>query len=207
MRLLLTAFNSAVQYLDKTRAADFVAPLLLRLYLAPVFWMAGSNKLKAFDNTVDWFGNAEWGLGLPLPWLMATLATASELLGAVLLALGLGVRWISLPLMVTMLVAIFTVHWSNGWLAIAESSGVFASDRTVAATERLSQAKEILMEHGNYDWLTEHGSLVMLNNGIEFGVTYFVMLLVLFFAGGGRYVSLDYWIARRTLHLRSIRPA
>lgn len=189
---------SALQHrLDTTRVVDWLAPLLLRLYLAPVFWMAGSNKLKAFDSTVEWFGNAEWGLGLPLPWLMAALATASELGGAVLLALGLGVRWISLPLMVTMLVAIFTVHWSNGWLAIAEGTGVFASDRTVAAAERLAKAKEILMEHANYDFLTEHGSLVMLNNGIEFGVTYFVMLLVLFFGGGGRYVSMDYWIGQR----------
>lgn len=47
------------------------------------------------------------------------------------------------------------------------------------------------MEHGNYDWLTSSGSVVILNNGIEFAATYFVMLLALFFMGGGRYVSLD----------------
>jgi putative oxidoreductase len=37
----------------------------------------------------------------------------------------------------------------------------------------------------------------VLNNGIEFAATYFIMLLALFFIGAGRYVSLDYWIARR----------
>ena len=58
-------------------------------------------------------------------------------------------------------------------------------------------AKEILKEHGNYDWLTENGSFVVLNNGIEFAATYFIMLLALFFIGGGRYVSVDYWIKEK----------
>ena len=37
---------------------------------------------------------------------------------------------------------------------------------------------------------------MVLNNGIEFAATYFIMLLVLFFTGAGNYISLDYWIAR-----------
>ena len=47
--------------------------------------------------------------------------------------------------------------------------------------ERLSKARALLREHGQYDWLTAKGGYVVLNNGIEFGVTYLVMLLVLFF--------------------------
>ncbi|MCU0834698.1 MAG: DoxX family protein [Chromatiaceae bacterium] len=188
----------AQRLLDATRAVDFLAPLALRLYLAPVFWMAGTNKLAAFDSTVEWFGNPDWGLGLPLPWLMAALATGTEILGAVLLVLGLGVRWVSIPLMVTMIVAALTVHWQNGWLAIAEGSGsLFATERTVGAIERLDRAKDILREHGNYSWLTENGSLVILNNGIEFAATYFVMLLALFFVGAGRFLSVDYWVRAR----------
>jgi uncharacterized membrane protein YphA (DoxX/SURF4 family) len=54
-----------------------------------------------------------------------------------------------------------------------------------------------LQEHGNYDWLTEYGNFVVLNNGIEFAATYFVMLLALFFIGGGKYLSIDYWLARK----------
>jgi len=195
--MLIKLLRTLQQGLDATRKADWLAPLLLRAYLAPIFWMAGWNKLMAFSSTVEWFGDKDWGLGLPFPTVMAALATGTELLGAVLLALGLGVRWISLPLMATMGVAIGTVHLSNGWLAIAEGMGPFASERTAAAVERLAKAKEILMEHGDYDWLTEHGSLVILNNGIEFAATYFVMLLVLFFGGAGRYVSLDDWFSRR----------
>ena len=184
--------------LDMARGADFIAPLLLRLYLAPIFWMAGSHKLADMESTIAWFGNSEWGLGLPFPTLLAWLAALSEAGGAILLVMGLAVRTTVLPLMVTMVVAAVTVHWQNGWLAIAEGAGsLFANERTLGATERLQRAREILQEHGNYDWLTEHGSLVVLNNGIEFAATYFVMLLVLFFIGAGRYVSIDYWLRRR----------
>lgn len=193
---MLQLFKVAYDFLDKGRKLDFIAPLLLRLYLVPIFWMAGTKKLSAFDSTAEWFGNEDWGLGLPFPELMAFLATWTEILGAILLLLGLAVSWIAIPLMVTMLVAAMTVHWQNGWLAIAEGSGFFASDRTAGAIDRLGRGKEILQEYGNYSWLTENGSFVILNNGIEFSATYFVMLLVLFFTGGGRFVSLDYWFLR-----------
>jgi len=183
--------------MESTRKFDWLAPLALRLYLAPIFWMAGSMKMSGWEDTVAWFGNPEWGLGLPFPTLMAFMATGTEVLGAILLLLGLAVRWISIPLMVTMIVAAVTAHWQNGWLAISSGSGFFATERTIAGVERLDRAKGILKEHGNYEWLTEHGSFVVLNNGIEFAMTYLIMLLALFFLGAGRYVSLDYWISKR----------
>ena len=190
-------FTKLYALLNISRAVDFLAPLALRLYLAPIFWMAGTSKLSSMDTTIQWFGNPDWGLGLPFPTLLAWLAALTEAGGAVLLLLGLAVRWISIPLMVTMLVAAVSVHWQNGWLAIAEGSqSLFSTERTTAAIERLERAKEILQTHGNYDWLTEHGNLVILNNGIEFAATYFIMLLVLFFYGAGRYLSIDHWIRR-----------
>ncbi|MFZ5844314.1 MAG: DoxX family protein [Pseudomonadota bacterium] len=187
---------------------DGLPPLLLRLYLFPVFWDAGTHKLNwatgeglgrlgVNPSVIEWFGNPDWGLGLPFPAVMAALAAYTEFFGAVLLLLGLGVRWVSLPLMITMLVAMITVHWQNGWLAIASGDGFWASERTVAAQEKLARARDLLQEHGNYDWLTETGNFVVLNNGIEFAATYFLMLLVLLFSGGGRYVSVDYWLHRR----------
>ena len=65
------------------------------------------------------------------------------------------------------------------------------------ATERLDRARAILQEHGNYEWLTQSGSFVISNNGIEWAATYFVMLVALLFVGGGRILSVDYWIARQ----------
>jgi len=170
--------------------------LALRLYLAPIFWMAGTSKFSAFEDTAAWFGNP--GLGLPFPALMAFLAASTETLGAIMLLFGLGVRWISIPLMFTMLVAIFSVHWTHGWQAIADTKFcLFNCGDAQEAALRLDKAKEILQENGNYSWLTEQGSFVVLNNGIEFGATYLIMLLVLFFIGAGKYASLDYWIARK----------
>lgn len=169
---------------------DGLAPLALRLYLVPIFWMAGTQKLAGIDSTIEWFGNPEWGLGLPAPELLAYMAAYTEAIGALLLLLGLATRWISIPLIVTMLVAIFAVHWDSGWAAIADSSS-----QEVAV--RLGAAKDILREHGNYSWLTEKGSFVVLNNGIEFAATYFIMLLMLLFSGAGRWVSVDYWLSKR----------
>lgn len=194
--------------LDRTRSLDFLAPLALRLYLAPIFWVSGMVKLNAFDNVVGWFGQ---GLGLPMPTLMAALATGAEIIGAVLLLLGLGVRWVSIPLMVTMVVAAVTVHWQNGWQAVASSNAAFASEYlgplqledASGAEQRLEMARSILREHGNYDWLTGAGSFVVENAGVEFAATYFAMLLVLFFFGAGRYLSADYWLARRLCAPRS----
>ena len=191
--------------LDGFRVFDFLAPLAIRLYLAPIFLVAGMNKFNNLDATTEWFGNAEWGLGLPYPDILAKLATGTELIGAILLVLGLAVRWVSIPLMVTMAVAALKVHAVNGWQSIADGSSAFASqylgplafEDISGAAERLQKAREILQEYGNYDWLTEKGNFIISNNGMEMAVTYFIMLLVLFFMGGGKVFSIDFWLRRR----------
>ncbi|WP_018692565.1 HvfX family Cu-binding RiPP maturation protein [Algicola sagamiensis] len=188
--------------LSKAGCLDGLAPLLLRLYLAPVMIQAGWNKLSHFESTAEWFGNAEWGLGLPLPEVMASLAIAAEFGGGILLVVGLATRLVSIPLMITMLVAALTVHWKNGWAAIADSSSwlsdgtIFLNERVMEAGDKVERARAILQEHGNYDWLTSSGSIVVSNNGIEFAVTYFIMLLALFFMGGGKFFSLDFYIRK-----------
>ncbi|MBT8445891.1 MAG: DoxX family protein [Gammaproteobacteria bacterium] len=201
--------NWCQNMLDKFRSLDFVAAVLLRLYLVPVFFLAGSNKWNPFaeggtlnpteglKDIAAWFGNPDWGLGLPAPMLMAILAWAAEYVGAIMLALGLAVRWVCIPLMFTMVVAATTVHWDNGWQAVHDAKSPWASEHVAEAGERLARARSILKKHGNYDWLTERGSFVVSNNGIEWAATYFLMVMALFFIGGGRWFSLDYWIARR----------
>lgn len=188
------------QIIARLQVADGIPLLLLRLYLAPVMIQAGWNKASSFDSIVDWFGNDDYGLGLPMPLVMAFLATAAELVGGVLLLLGALTRLVSIPLMVTMIVAMVSVHAKNGWLAIADASSwladgtILLNENIMAAPEKLAAAKSLLQEHGHYDWLTSSGNFVVLNNGIEFAATYFIMLLVLFIYGGGRFFSVDYYV-------------
>jgi len=155
--------------------------------LAPIFILAGYGKLTDLDSTAYWFGEY---LGMPAPMLMAVLAGLTEFIGL----------W-AIPLMATMLVAAVTAHWDNGWHALPESKLTvpweWRMDLIEEASKRKDAAKSLLKRHGNYSWLTEAGSITILKNGIEFAATYFIMCLVLLFTGAGRYVSIDYWLAKR----------
>lgn len=196
------------QIIQSIKSCDFIVLFSLRLYLAPIFIIAGWGKLQNFSDMVEWFGNSDWGLGLPAPELMLVLAIIAELVGGFALLFGLLTRLFSFMLIITMLVAAFKVHWSNGWFAITPTDthtsiatvlnqiGFWGSEQSLQnsmqASERLERAKEILQTHGNYEWLTETGNFVILNNGIEFSITYLLMLCVLFIYGAGKYISLDY---------------
>ena len=180
--------------LDKFKALDFTAPLLLRLYLAPIFILAGANKIE----NAEYLGPYFEGLGIPAPELMVYLAAYTEFLGGIALLLGLAVRWAAIPLMFTMIVAAATAHWDNGWHALPETELTvpweWRTDLIEEGNIRKERAKDILRENSNYDWITSAGSITVLKNGIEFAATYFVMLLALFFMGAGRWFSVDYWI-------------
>ena len=186
----------AQQLLNATRAFDFLGPLALRLYLAPILILAGSNKLANAENVGYWFAS----LGIPAPELMAYVAGLTEFLGGVALLIGLAVRWLAIPLMFTMVVAAATAHWENGWHVLPEQELTvpweWRADMIEGAAERKERISSIAREHGNYAWLTEHGSITILKNGIEFAATYFIMLLVLFFYGPGR-ASIDHLINKR----------
>ncbi len=196
---------------------DGVASLLLRLILGPVLIAAGWEKLSG-DN---WFAAVQDSFPFPFnvlpPELSWFLASWTEFLGGIALLLGLGTRLIAIPLAVTMFVAAWSVHLPNGWPAVAPSnppalciegtpahseSNLFeraikclnVNERTIEASERLSRAKSILREHGNWSYLNGSGSIVKLNSGIEFAAIYFAMLLALLIIGGGRYLSLDYYL-------------
>ena len=219
---MLLKINALYQFiLDKISILNGLPALLFRLILAPIMIIAGFNKLNlandsvgfpqmflADEGVVAWFGNSDWGLGLPFPDLMAFLAGWSEFLGGWLILIGLFTRIVALPLLFTMFIAATTVHWQNGWFAVAPSNADTSAAQVLdwlsipgaqeslsnsdEVAERLDKIKGIVSQHGFPDYLYEKGSVVILNNGIEFAAIYFAMLLSLIFSGGGRYVSLDY---------------
>ena len=88
-------------------------PLAMRLVLAYGFWTTGTMKWSGIENVATWFES----MGYPFPLLNAYMAATTEVIGAVLLLLGFATRMISIPLIIIMLVAIFTVHISSGFEA------------------------------------------------------------------------------------------
>jgi putative oxidoreductase len=87
--------------------------LLLRLILAYGFYGPAMMKIKDVHAIVEWFESIE----MPMPTLNAYLATYTEFIGFICLALGVATRFISIPLIITMVVAIKTTHWENGFNA------------------------------------------------------------------------------------------
>ncbi len=87
--------------------------LLARLAIAYGFYEPAMKKWADIDSVASWFSS----MGIPLPTLNAYMAASTELLGVVLLALGLFTRLISIPLIIVMVVAIATVHLSHGFSA------------------------------------------------------------------------------------------
>jgi len=107
---VLELYYKGVKNLEKLKDIPL---LLIRLVLAYGFYVPAKMKWSDINSIIDWFKT----LHVPAPALNAYMAASTEAAGVILLVLGLGTRIISIPLMVVMLVAIKTVHWSNGFNA------------------------------------------------------------------------------------------
>jgi len=90
-----------------------ISLFLARLAVAYGFYEPAMTKWQDINSVAEWFGS----IGIPLPTLNAYMAASTEILGVVLLTLGLFTRLISVPLMIIMIVAITSVHLSNGFSA------------------------------------------------------------------------------------------
>jgi len=103
-------------YLEFSRLGEYgksLSLLFARLVVAYGFYEPAMMKWGDINSVAEWFGS----MGIPFPTLNAYLAASTETTGVVLLTLGLLTRAISIPLIVIMIVAIFTVHISNGFSA------------------------------------------------------------------------------------------
>lgn len=95
------------------RFAD-LAPLFLRLGLGLVFVVHGWSKLTGGPSA---FAGMLTGLGVGAPEVFAWLVTLAELVGGVLLLVGLLTRLATLPLIATMIGAIVLVKVDLGVIA------------------------------------------------------------------------------------------
>lgn len=173
------------------RGLDFLPPLLLRLFLAPLLWVSGSSKLGLFSAAdSDWLNPLTWVdmtahaatvealkasvLPIPLPELMAWIIPGVEIAGAILLLIGFAVRWISLSILVLVVGTLVMMLSGKDLAQVAES---------------------FVATHGYVD--PETSSLSQM-------LTYLIMFLTLFFMGAGRYFSID-WMLYHKLQLRLAR--
>ena len=91
------------------------APLPLRLMIGYGFMAHGWAKLSRGPSG---FAKLLTQIGAPLPETTAWVSTFVELLGGLAIFVGAFVEVVSVPLIVMMLVAMFTVHLKYGFSAI-----------------------------------------------------------------------------------------
>ena len=111
-------------------AGEGLAPLLLRLVLGWEFWEAGLEKFHGNN----WFGDVQHSFPFPfnlipveISWFVATWF---ELIGALMLWLGLGTRFFAFSLLFLTFVATAGVHWPESWSSWSELlKGYSVSDR------------------------------------------------------------------------------
>jgi putative oxidoreductase len=90
-------------------------PLVLRLVMGWEFWESGIEKLRG----ENWFADIQQRFPFPFDLLPTgfswTLSTWTELVGAVLLWIGLGTRLAAFALLFVTFVATSAVHWPDMW--------------------------------------------------------------------------------------------
>ena len=116
-----SVFNS-LEALSTKVGTLLQAPLLLviRLYWGWGFAQTGWGKLTGLEQTTEFFTS----IGLPAPKINAIAAGSVELVGGVLLALGLFTRFASPALLFTMIVAYVAAN-PDAVLALFSDPGKF----------------------------------------------------------------------------------
>lgn len=112
MNSLSKSFGLATQ---TYRGLDWLAPLgdlLLRLYVANVFWKAGLVKIQSWSSTLYLFSE-EYKVPLLPPEIAAYMGTGVELFFPVLLAFGLAGRFAAFVLFVFNIIAVVSYPTLN----------------------------------------------------------------------------------------------
>jgi putative oxidoreductase len=87
----------------------WAGPLVVRIVVGWVFMWTGWQKLHFLPRMVENF--REWGI--PAPEVLTPFASGMEFVGGLLLLVGLLTRFISVPMMIIMLVAITSAKWGD----------------------------------------------------------------------------------------------
>jgi len=107
----MNAKASYIEFSVLTGYFKSLSLLLARVTMAYGFYNPSLLKWSNFESTSAWFSS----LGIPFASLASFFVASVEILAVLLLLLGLFTRFIAIPLMVIMLVAILTVHIGHGF--------------------------------------------------------------------------------------------
>ncbi len=88
---------------------SFLPPLLARIIIGFIFVQSGWGKLHHLDKVVEFFTQ----LGIPAPGIQAPFVAGVEFVCGLLVLIGLGTRFASVPLIGTMVVAILTAKMED----------------------------------------------------------------------------------------------
>lgn len=95
-----------------------LATLLLRIMLGASFLIHGLSKFQGgVDNTAAWFDS------IGLPGGLAYVVAIIEVLGGILMILGIATRYVAIAFVAIMLGAIFSVKAANGFLGNDQGTG------------------------------------------------------------------------------------
>jgi putative oxidoreductase len=112
--------------------------LILRVPIGLILAAHGSQKLFGWFGGYGLEGTGQWmaSVGLNPGFLMALLAGSAEFFGGVALILGLLTRPAAAISAVTMLVALFWVHWGQGFFL--DTHGIEYALALLSATSALA---------------------------------------------------------------------
>jgi putative oxidoreductase len=88
---------------------SWLGPLAVRIVVGWVFLWSGWQKLHILPKMIENFRS--WGI--PAPEIQTPFVSGVEFVGGLMLLVGLLTRFISVPMMVVMIVAIVSAKWSD----------------------------------------------------------------------------------------------
>ncbi len=113
--------DNFVWFLEKiTPTLSALSLLFIRIIIAWEFYEAGYEKLHGTNWFIDIADRFPWPFNMFSVSLNWTVATYSELIGAVFILFGLATRFSAFSLMIVTIVAIATVHWPQSWSSARE---------------------------------------------------------------------------------------
>jgi len=143
---------------------DSLAPLALRVTAGTIFAAHGAQKLFGWFGGYGLEGTGQYmaSLGLEPGYLMALMAGSAEFFGGLALIAGILVRPAAAALAFTMVIAIATAHWANGFFLsnggyefglallgmsvalVAQGAGALSIDNAITQLSKLRPSNQIV---------------------------------------------------------------